>query len=106
MKLTFQEQMRLQRRRSKKSQVQYAAALGLTRDDYARMERGELKNVIPVQKIGWKDLTGGERCWIYRTRAGVTTAAIAQDMETHRVAIHKMEHDLSDPTDLLCYWES
>lgn len=106
MKLTFREQMLIQRRRTGLSQVDFAKSIGLKRDEYARMERGEIKNLIPVLKIGWKDLSGGERCYVYRKRAGVTTKAIADDMGTHRVAIHKMENDLSDPTDLICYWEA
>lgn len=109
MRLTPSEKLRLGRRRLGLSQFAMAGRLGMSRDDYARMERGE-KDLEPfmlqtLKHVSWKDLTAGERCFIYRFHAGYSTARIAKDMRTHRVAIHKMETDQADATDLICYWE-
>ena len=103
--LTAGERLFLWRRRMGLTQAEASDRIGLTRTAYAEVERSAA--AAPLQLIPWCGppcLSIGERCLIYRLRAGIHQHRVAIELGRTRAIVSAMERDRSNCEVLLMYW--
>lgn len=107
--LTTGERLLVHRHLHHWTQVQAAKRIGVSRDCYARLERGErqqnLEGYLRQVPTRLRLLSSALRCLIYRTRVGLTQQEVANHMGVSRATVNAMERGRVDCTDLCCYWE-
>lgn len=104
--LTIAERMRVYRRRRGMSRAEMGHDLRRSRHWVGDVERGAKEPPLAeVPWIGPKELSGPERCMLYRLRSGTTQAHIASELGVSRLWVNKMERGLAPCDDLIWYWE-
>lgn len=79
----------------------------MSRDEYARMERGEdqpSRSPADRKAIRGLIITPLERCILYRRRAGMTRTDLAHELGCSRYWVGQMELGAVNPQRLLDYW--
>ena len=100
-RLTNAERLRLNRRRTGRSQAQMARVLGLSLHVYGAWERGD--GAPKSAALG--QIRSYERCLLYRRRAGYTQAQVAKELGVSRYWLNQMELGRAKCDELICYWE-
>lgn len=91
------EWLTIKRRREGLTQLEMAEKLGLTRHEY------QAKEANSNGKLG-RRLTDLEVCFIYRTRAKMSQAAVAREIGVSRLWVNRMENGEEDHGRLLDFW--
>jgi len=103
------ERLVLWRRSLGLSQRKMASKLRMRRDDYARQERSERECEVdipaPYERITFRTLTVGERCFLLRWRANLTQAELAQQVGILRLHVWQTETNRLISPVLLKHWK-
>jgi DNA-binding XRE family transcriptional regulator len=103
-KLTSAEKLIIHRRRLGLTQGQAAERYGMSYNAYGALERGTVEmEPATVPKIN--DLKAHEKCFLYRRRAGMSRAKVAEELGRSCQWVTEMERGRVDCTELVCYWE-
>jgi DNA-binding XRE family transcriptional regulator len=102
-RLTVGESLLLDRRRRGENQKQAAARLELSYNSYCYLERDMMAHDIEVEL---NSIAPNEKCLIYRKRAGMTQAQVANTLGLCRWWINLMEQGKSPCGQLLQFWEA
>ena len=103
--LTFGERVLIWRRREGLTHSSACQHFGLTVGEYGRFERG--MEPFPLTAVPWSGqafLSAGERCLIYRRRAGLLQAEVAIHLGCDPTTVSQMERGIKDSELLLAYW--
>ncbi len=103
--LTLGERILIWRRREKLTHGKACQYFGLSVTEYGRIERG--MEPLPLGAVPWSGpsgLSAGERCLIYRRRAGVLQDDVASDLGCYSTTVSEMERGIKDSQLLLAYW--
>ena len=109
-KLSPSERLLIDRRRRKETQAKAARRHGVSQSRYSRWERGldhpgslEGRNIwSPKTDFRLRD---HERCLLFRRRAGVIQAMVAEALGRCKMWVRQMERGEVSSDELLRYWE-
>lgn len=103
--LTVGENLLITRRRENESQEEVAKRLGITRNQYGRLERDQEDCVkVPLLKID--NLSPHEKCFLLRRRAELTQEEVAEEIGVTRFWLNQMELGKVSNAELVKFWES
>ena len=104
-KMSLGESLIIDRRRKEETQTQAAKRLGVSYSRYSLWERDILADNVPDIIVPLNSLQPFEDCFIYRRRAKITQAKVAQDLDCCRNWVNLMERGLAPVDTLKWYWE-